>query len=204
MRTIRSANELVVAALDRSSSGAVLAVSFAVGAAWGGFARVWMRYITTHEEFSWFGTVFIVVGFAVMFAGQAAVYLARRNEASRRVFIGLRALAIVTLLPLSFGAGSLGFPVIVLGPLAVIRSGWNQWLRVLVGVVVLLVAVGVSASFFADLSLLRAAIGSAWFAVVYAVLVWIVCFSLAAQDDERFTQATHHPEAGRAATALRP
>lgn len=203
METVLSANRLVVAALNRSSSGSVLVMSFAVGAAWGGFARVWMRYITTHEEFSWFGTLFIVVGFGVAFAGQAAVYLARRNGASRRDFIGLRVLAVVTLLPLSFGAGSFGFPVIALGTLAVIRCGWNRWVRMLLGVGALLVAVGVSASFFADLSLWRAAIGSAWFAAIYAVLVWAVCFSFASQDDQRFTLGTHHPEAGRAATVHR-
>ena len=203
MDTIRSANRHVVAALDRSSSGLVLAMSFVVGAAWGGFARVWMRYITTHEDFSWPGTLFIIAGFGVAFAGQASVYLARRG-ASRSAFIGLRVLALLTLLPLSFGAGSFGFPVIVLGPLVVVRSGWNRWFRVLLGVVVLLFAVGVSASFFADLSLMRAVIGSAWFAGVYAVLVWAVCFSFAAQNDERFTLAIRHPGVEEAAAASRP
>jgi hypothetical protein len=151
-----------------------------------------MRFVTTGAEFSWSGTLFIVVGFGVAPLGQAGVYLARRNAASRTTFIGLRVLAVVTLLPLSFGAGAFGFPVIVLAPLAVIRRGWNRWLRMLLGVLVSVVVVGVSASLFSELGLTRAAVGSVWFAVVYAVLVWAVCFSLAAHDDERFTQRIRH------------
>ncbi len=204
LKTIPSANRLVVASLDRSSAALVLAASFGVGAAWGAFARVWMRFITTHEEFSWFGTLFIVVGFGVAFAGQAGVYLARRRPTSRRAFIGLRILAIVTLLPLSFGAGGFGFPVVVLGPLAVIRSGWNRALRALLGLLAVLVAIGVAATLFPDLSLIRATVGSVWFVVIYAVLVWIVCFSFAARDDRRFTGRIRHPGREEPAHSPRP
>ena len=191
---IRSANQAAVAALDRSTTALVLVTSFAVGAGWGGIARLWMRFITTEAEFSWAGTLFIVVGFGVAFLGQTGVYLARRNAASRTAFIGLRVLAVVTLLPLSFGAGALGFPVIVLAPLAVIRSGWNRWLRLLLGILVVVVVVGVSASLFSELTPMRAAVGSVWFVAVYAVLVWAVCFSFAAHDDDRFTQRIHQRE----------
>jgi hypothetical protein len=149
-----------------------------------------MRFITTHEEFSWPGTTLIVVGFGVAFAGQAGVYLARRSRTGRRTFIGLRVLAIITLFPLSFGAGAFGFPVIVLAPLGVIRRAWKRWLRVLLGILALLAVVGVAATLFSDLGLIGATVGSVWFAAIYAVLVWIVCFSFAAQDDQRFTQNT--------------
>ena len=79
-------------------------VGTALGAAWGVLARVWMRLVSTEPEFSWTGTVFIVllatvfglcVGFAVetrrqgrsawwlvsavpallLFAGQGALFL---------------------------------------------------------------------------------------------------------------------------------
>ena len=203
LETIRSVNRLVVAALDRSSTAGVLAASFAAGTGLGVVARVWMRFITTHEEFSWSGTLLIVVGFGVAFAGQAGVYLARRNRTSRRAFIGLRVLAIVTLLPLSFGAGAFGFPVIVLAPLGVIRSGWNRWLRILLGVLALLAVVGVAATLFSDLDLIRAAVGSVWFAVIYAMLVWAVCFSFAAQDDQRFMQNIPDPQQEGATTTPR-
>lgn len=186
MEAIRSANRLVVAALDRSSTAVVLGASFATGASLGAVARVWMRFITTHEEFSRSGTLFIVTGFGVAFAGQAWVYLARRSRTSPKAFIGHRVLAIASLLPLSFGAGVLGFPVILLAPLAVIRNGWNRWLRILLGVLALLAVVGVAATLFSDLDRIRAAVGLVWFAGIYTVLVWAVCFSFAAQDDQRF------------------
>jgi hypothetical protein len=204
LETIRSANRLVVAAFDRASTAVVLAASFAVGTSLGAVGRVWMRFVTTREEFSWSGTLFIVVGFGVAFAGQAGVYLARRNRTSRRAFIGLRVLALVTLLPLSFGAGALGFPVIVLAPLAVIRTGWNRWLRILLGVLALSAVVGVAANLFSDLDLTRAAVGSVWFGAIYAVLVWAVCFSFAAQDDQRFTQNIPDPDPEGATSTPRP
>ena len=197
MQTVASVNRTVVAALDRTSPAVVLAGSAFVGAMLGVVSRVWMRYITTHEEFSWPGTLFIVVGFGVAFAGQAGVYLARRNRTSRTTFLGLRFVALVTLLPLSFGAGAAGFPVIVLAPLALIRSGWNRWLRVLLGVLAGLTVVGVAVSFFADLDVVRATVGSVWFVAIYAVLVWAVCFSVAAQHDRRFTHAVPSQPADR-------
>lgn len=198
LELFRSAHGRVVAELDRSRSGRVLSVSFAAGAAWGVVARVWMRYVTTNPEFSWPGTLFIVIGFAVAFVGQAGVYLARRRPAGRTGFFVVRLLAVVTLLPLSFGAGAFGFPVIVLTPPAVIRRGWNRWLRVSLGALVVVVVGALSASFLSELDLARAVFGTVWFVAIYAVLVWVVCFSFAGRDDERFTQRITHaamPEA---------
>jgi hypothetical protein len=163
-----------------------------------------MRFITTHEEFTWFGTSLIVVGFGLAIVGQAGVYLARRNQLSRGAFIGFRVLAVATLVPLITGAGAFAFPVIVFAPLAVIRSGWSMWLRGLLGVLALLVAAGVAATLFADLELIPAVVGSVWFAVVYAGLVWAVCFSFATQDDRRFTHSIPEPKVDGVAASPGP
>lgn len=87
---VRSANRAVVEWLDRSPASLVLVAGFSAGAAWGVFARFWMRFITTHEEFSWSGTTFIVVAFGVATVGQAGMYLARRSQMTRRGFLGPR------------------------------------------------------------------------------------------------------------------
>lgn len=183
---VRSANRAVVEWLDRSPASLVLVAGFSAGAAWGVFARFWMRFITTHEEFSWSGTTFIVVAFGVAIVGQAGMYLARRSQMTRRGFIGLRIVAVATLVPLATGAGAFAFPLIILSPLAAIRTGWNRWLRVVLGVAALMVATGVAVTFFSDLGLARAVVGTIWFVLIYAVLAWAVCFSFAAQDDQRF------------------
>ena len=187
VRTTQSLHGAVVSVLDRAPSLIVLLAAFVTGAALGIVARIWMRFITTHPEFSWGGTFIIVIGFGVMFLGQAGVYLARRSGVAPSAFVALRVLAIVTLVPLVFGAGAFAFPIIVFTPLAIIRTGWNRWLRVLLGVFALLPGVFVAFTLFSDLSAIRVAIGLVWFALIYGVLVWAVCFSFASRNDPRFT-----------------
>jgi hypothetical protein len=186
-RTTQSWQWAVVSVLDRTPSIVVLPASFLTGAVLGIVARIWMSFITTHREFSWEGTLVIVIGFGVMFLGQAGVYLGRRSGVRPSGFVALRVLAIVTLVPLAFGAGGIAFPIIVFAPLAIIRTGWNRWLRLLLGVLALIPGVFVAFTLFSDLSLIRATIGVGWFALIYAVLVWAASFSFAPRHDSRFT-----------------
>ena len=186
-RTTRSLQWTVVSVLDRTPSLLVLLASFVAGAALGIVARIWMRFITTDPEFSWVGTLFIVVGFGVVFLGQAGVYLGRRSGLGTFGFVALRVLAIVTLVPLAGAAGAFAFPIIVFAPLAIIRTGWNRWLRLLLGVLALIPGVFVAFTLFSDLSVIRATIGVVWFALIYSILVWAVSFSFASRDDPRFT-----------------
>src|SRR5918994_253213 len=60
------------------------------GVVWGIDARVWMRFISTDPEFTWSGTLFIVIGFGVAGLGQAAGYLGRRAGLRRSRMTGLR------------------------------------------------------------------------------------------------------------------
>lgn len=189
IRTVQSLHRSVFSLLDSAPAVLVLFTSFLAGATLGVVARIWMRFITTDPEFSWEATLFILTGFGVALLGQAGVYLGRRSGVRRSALVALRILAVVTLLPLSFGAGAVGFPVIVLAPLAIIRSGWNGWLRVLLGVLASLAVLFLAFTLFSDLSLMRAALGLAWFALIYGVLVWAVSFSFASRDDPRFVRA---------------
>ena len=87
--------------------------------------------------------------------------------------------------------GGVAFPVIVFAPLAIIRTEWNRWLRVLLGVLALLPGVFVAFTLFSDLSAIRAMIGLVWFALIYGILVWAVSFSFASRDDPRFPLSRH-------------
>jgi len=193
VRTTQSLHGAVVSVLDRAPSLLVLLVGFLTGAALGIVARIWMRFITTHSEFSWGGTLIIIIGFGVMFLGQAGAYLGRRSGLRPSGFVALRVLAIVTLVPLAGAGGAFAFPVIVFAPLAIIRTGWNRWLRLLLGVLALLAGVFVAFTLFSDLSAIRATIGVVWFALIYGVLVWAVTFSFASRDDPRFTHGVRDP-----------
>ena len=108
-------------------------------------------------------------------------------------FVALRVLAFVTLVPLAFGAGAVAFLVIVFAPLAIVRTGWNRWLRVLLGVLALLPGIFVALTLLSDLGAIRATIGLVWFALIYGVLVWAVSFSFALRDDPRFTHVVLDP-----------
>ncbi len=186
-RVIGSLHATVVSLLDRVPALAVLLSSFLTGAVLGIVARIWMRFITTHSEFSWEGTLMIVVGFGVVFLGQAGVYLGRRSQVRRSGFVALRVLAIVALVPLAGAAGAFAFPIIVFAPLAIIRRGWSRWLRVLLGLLAVIPGVFVAFTLFSDLSLVRATIGVVWFALIYGTLVWAVTFSFASRHDPRFS-----------------
>jgi len=161
----------------------LLVAGLAGGLAWGVNARVWMRFIATRPEFSWSGTLIIITGFGVAGLAQAVVYLGRRRLLRRPALTVLRVIGIVLLLPLAFGAGSIAFPTIIIAPLALTQRNWPLWLRRALGVVALVPVVVVSMSIFEDFSPGRAAVGTIWFLLTYAVLVWAARFSLAPQLD---------------------
>jgi hypothetical protein len=197
VRTIRSLQGTVVSVLDRTPSLLVLLASFLTGAVLGVVARIWMRFITTHREFSWEGTLLIIIGFGVVFLGQAGVYLGRRSGIRTSGFVALRVLAIITLVPLTGAGGAFAFPIIVFAPLAIVRTGWNRWLRLVLGVLALLDGVFVASTLFSELSVIRAMIGVVWFVVIYGVLVWAVAFSFASRNDPRFTHVVRDGPAPR-------
>jgi hypothetical protein len=153
------------------------------GFVWGIDARVWMRYISTDPEFTWSGTLFIVIGFGVAGLAQAGAYLGRRAGLRRSRMTVVRVAAFAGLLPLGVAAGGPVFPTLVLAPLAITHTEWSARMRLLVGVIALLPVLGIAVILSDDLSTLRAGAGFLWFLVVYAGIVWAARFSLAPQLD---------------------
>lgn len=89
------------------------ALGFVLGTAWGVLARVWMRLISTDPEFSWVGTLSIVVLSAVLGAGVGVVDAARRAGRS-----SWWTLAVVPGLLLFMSPGMVLAPSLLLGGLA--------------------------------------------------------------------------------------
>jgi hypothetical protein len=112
-----------------------VALGFALGAAWGVLARVWMRLITTDPEFSWSGTLMIVGLSAVLGLGVGVVDAARRTGRS-----GFWTLAVVPGLLLFMSPGMLLAPAFLLGGLA---SGARGRLARVVGLLAAAGSVGV-------------------------------------------------------------
>jgi hypothetical protein len=72
-RIVRSLHGVVVSAADRTSPILMLVASFLTGTALGIVARICMRFITSHREFSWVETLFIVVVAHAVLTGASVV-----------------------------------------------------------------------------------------------------------------------------------
>ncbi|MFT3851403.1 MAG: hypothetical protein QM733_01465 [Ilumatobacteraceae bacterium] len=115
---------------------AVLVMGALAGAALGIAARAWMRVITEHPEFTWNGTMFIVVGFTLFGTAQAGAVVGRRSR-HRAVTTTARVIACVAMMPLFGAAGSIMLPTVIGGGLALARNDWPRPLRCLLTLVAL-------------------------------------------------------------------
>ena len=86
---------------------------FALGVAWGAAARTWMRLISTDPEFSWSGTIAILVLAGIAGLSLGLIHGARAQGRSRWWL-----LAAVLVLPLFASPGLPFLPAVFLGGLA--------------------------------------------------------------------------------------
>ena len=153
------------------------------GLAWGVVARVWMRFISTNPEFTWSGTLFIVIGFGVAGLAQSGAYLARRAGLARPRLTVVRVVTFAGLLPLGAAAGGQVFPTVVLALLALTHTAWPRWTRLVVGVLGAGPRRGRGVVPLRRPVPPRATVGFLWFLGIYAVIVWAAGFTLAPQPD---------------------
>ena len=145
------------------------ALGLLVGAVVGALARLWMRLITEDPEFSWAGTLAIVIAFALFGGGQALSWTARRSGFRRPGSTAARIGAAVLSLLIFGGAGSIMLPTVLAGALAVWRTDWNRVARALAGLVALPTAVLVVADIVGPFGLsVRSITGVAGFLALYA------------------------------------
>jgi len=161
----------------------VLIAGLVGGLAWGMNARLWMRFISTNLEFTWSGTLLIVIGFGIAGLAQSGAYLGRRANLTRPAMTVLRVVAVIGLLPLGVAAGASMFPTIILATVALTHHTWPRWLRGIVASVALLPALATALTFFQDLTPIRAFAGTVWFLAIYAGIVWAARSSLGPQLD---------------------
>jgi hypothetical protein len=131
------------------STPVVLTAGIFGGAVLGIAARAWMRLIATDPEFTWNGTMFIVLGFTVFGFTQAITIATRRATTRRAPVTFARVVGFVGTLPLFVAAGGVMFPTVIGGSLAVYRTDWSKWARVICAVVAL-VPIGLVTSGVAD------------------------------------------------------
>lgn len=142
------------------------------GAAWGAQFRVFMRFVSTDPEFSWSGTLFIVITFAIFGAVQGLALAGRRLGLRRRWLTPLRVLGTVgTLLTLG-GAGAIMAPTTLGGSFARHRSDWPRWARWLLLAIAGVNVVAVSVGGAREMGVvLKPLIAGVWLAAIYGGIV---------------------------------
>ncbi len=164
-----------------------LALGALGGFALGSVARVWMRLIAEDPEFTWSGTLFIVLGFAIFGFTQSVAAVTRRRTRRRSTMAAARSMGAVGMLPLFVGAGALMFPTVVGCGLAVARTKWPSPVRSLcllvAAVPVLYVGRDLVDSFGWSV---HAFGGFVMMLAVYAIIIWATRFT--------FAPGPQHPE----------
>lgn len=147
-------------------------------------ARAWMRLISEKPEFTWNGTLFIVLGFTIFGVAQASVAVARAKTTRRWKLTTVRVVGFVAMVPLFTAAGALMFPTVVGGGLGWTRDDWRRITRG----ICLVVAAGPVAFVARDLVRtfgwsMRTAAGVAGVVVIYSAMTWAARFTFAPQAD---------------------
>ena len=106
----------------------ILAAIFG-GFALGVIARLWMRWISTDPEFSWGGTLGIIIAFTIFSTTQATIYVLRRRVITRRLTSVIRVVGTFFTLPLFTAAGAVMFPTVILASIAIWRKQMDKKVR---------------------------------------------------------------------------
>lgn len=114
---------------SKSTTGQALVAGLFAGLTLGVVARVWMRWISTEPEFSWTGTIAIVLSFGAFATAQAGAAIVRRRSCHPRTIALTRAAAAVFSIGLFGAAGAVMFPTVLFGSIALWRRDAPRALR---------------------------------------------------------------------------
>jgi hypothetical protein len=95
----------------------------------GVIARAWMRWISTDPEFTWSGSIFIVIGFIVFFTGHSIVLVGRQKGWSRTWLTTARVVAAILSLGIFGAAGASMLPTVLTASLGLGRTDWPRPVR---------------------------------------------------------------------------
>ena len=121
--------------LRRRSWTSHLGLGLVAGAGLGVVARVFMRLISADPEFTWAGTLSIIIGFTVFGLAQGIAAGTRNRTGNRWITFPARLSGGVTFLALGGAAGILMVPFLWCGGLSLWRTTWPRWLRAALGAI---------------------------------------------------------------------
>jgi hypothetical protein len=159
--------------VDRTRKAAsTLAFGFVGGLLLGVFARAWMRFIATEPEFTWSGTIGVVIGFALFGLTQSATRVTRQRSRRRIILALVRVIGVLGMLPLFVAAGAPMMPTVVGGGLALARSDWRRGARLVLAAIAAGPIVFVARNLFHDFGLsMQTLFGIIGLLTIYATIV---------------------------------
>ena len=161
--------------LARGSAWRLILTGAMGGALLGVVARLWMRWISTDPEFTWSGTIFIVIGFAIFAANQATVFVLRKKTKSRRLTSIIRGAGVLFSLPIFAAAGAIMFPTVALASIAVWQKTMDKKVRLALLAISLIIPIMQIWGFISDFGFNFVTLGRALlFVAIYSVAIYIV------------------------------
>lgn len=138
-------------------------------------ARFWMRWISTDPEFTWSGTIFIILGFAIFATNQAIVFVLRKSTKSRRVTSIIRSAGVLFSLPIFAAAGAIMFPTVALASIAVWQKRMDKKVRLALLAISLVIPIMQIWSIISDFGFNFVTLGRALlFIAIYSVVIYII------------------------------
>ncbi|TRZ54292.1 MAG: hypothetical protein D4S00_09245 [Streptomycetaceae bacterium] len=145
------------------------------GAALGVVARLWMRWISTDPEFTWGGTLGIVIAFTVFTTIQTAIYVLRRKVVTRRLTSVARGVGIFFTLPLFTAAGSIMFPTVALSSIALWQKKMDRKVRIALCVIGSIIPILQIKGFISNFGWTIATLGRVLlFIAIYVIVVILI------------------------------
>jgi hypothetical protein len=154
-----------------------------VGAIVGAVSRWWMRLISDDPDFSWSGTIFIVLAFTVMGAGHGIAWAGRHSGGRRRWSTVARVVAAVLTLPIFTGAGAMMLPTVAGASLARWRTDWPRSARAVATLLALPGPIVVAVDIFGEGVTASRVLGAALLAATYVLVVRSLRAVVAPLDD---------------------
>lgn len=151
----------------------VILIALVSGLALGVVARTWMRWITTEPEFTWSGTIFIILSFMVFMTNQSIVQLIRQRYRTKRSVQGVRIAGVIFSLPIFNAGGVLMLPAVIFACLGVWGTAFGKVTRSTFLLLSLIIPVKISIDIISDFGWSFATLGRiSLFVAIYSVVIF--------------------------------